>query len=305
MFLFSRKKSDIPRRRINDDLDCNNKINFINNFRRNRTISGIKKPVNIENESNRLNLHQLSLKRQKLVRILLVTSATVIILLLFLLNFIAIVNVKIVSVDLSIELDRTKFENVIYEYLNTYPLARFKPFSDPYKLNNFVIDRVPEIEDIVQSDDYFLGGSDYFVKLRKPVASWIIEDDKNYVDGNGIAFDVNYFSDSILEIKDNSGVGIDSGAANVSKRFLSFIGQVVSLSKNRGIEVSEAILPQNTTRRLDVKIKNSLNSIIKMTIDRPAGEQVEDMDRVVRYFLSNNQDPEYIDVRVPEKAYYK
>ena len=78
---------------------------------------------------------------------------------------------------------------------------------------------------------------------------------------------------------------------------------MVSLCDQEGYAVSEAILPSNTTRQLNIKIKDS-NLLVKMTIDRSAAEQVSDMSRAVKYFTSNNRMPTYIDVRVDNKVFY-
>ena len=75
------------------------------------------------------------------------------------------------------------------------------------------------------------------------------------------------------------------------------------MCSREGYTVSEAILPSNTTRQLNIRIKDN-DLLIKMTIDRSAAEQVSDMSRAVKYFTSNNLMPTYIDVRVDNKVFY-
>ena len=92
--------------------------------------------------------------------------------------------------------------------------------------------------------------------------------------------------------------------AIASNRFLSFVGRVVSLTKASGYTVVQAMLPAETTRELEIKLKEG-DYLVKLSIDRPVGEQVEDMIAAVRYFTGSGQTPKYIDVRVSGKAFYQ
>ena len=119
-----------------------------------------------------------------------------------------------------------------------------------------------------------------------------------------MSFEKNYYLEPTLQIVDESGVTSKTGIAIASNKLLSFVGRVVSQANSRGYTVIEAILPIDTTRQLRIKLKDS-NIVVKLSIDRPAGEQIEDMDRAVRYIKSKNLYPSYIDVRVGGKAFYK
>ena len=43
----------------------------------------------------------------------------------------------------------------------------------------------------------------------------------------------------------------------------------------------------------------------KVSVDRGAGVTAEDMQRMVEYLQGNEINPEYVDVRIGGKAYYK
>ena len=89
-----------------------------------------------------------------------------------------------------------------------------------------------------------------------------------------------------------------------SDRFIGFIGRTVSRLQTQGFTASKVVLPASTTRQLLVSIEG-LPYPIKFSVDRSAGEQAEDAARSVRYLAGKGITPEYLDVRVPGKAYYK
>jgi hypothetical protein len=151
-----------------------------------------------------------------------------------------------------------------------------------------------------------IGVTNFAVTMRTPVAGWQINNKQYYVDSNGYPFESNYFPDPSVQIVDNSGITYKLGTttAIASNRFLSFVGRIVSLTKASGYTVTQAILPPETTRELEVRLKET-SYYVKLSIDRPAGEQVEDMVTAIKYFTAHGQSPQYIDVRVSGKAFYK
>jgi len=88
-----------------------------------------------------------------------------------------------------------------------------------------------------------------------------------------------------------------------SARLLSFVGRVVALAGESSYQVTEAILPSGTTRQLEIRLKD-VGPLVKLSIDRGAGEQVEDMVRVLRYMSSRGVGATYVDVRVSGRAVY-
>jgi hypothetical protein len=140
--------------------------------------------------------------------------------------------------------------------------------------------------------------------MRKPVAGWKIDNKQYFVDAKGVAFERNYYGNPTVQIVDDSGAVLQQGTTVASNRFLGFVGRIVALSKDRGYIVSQAILPAGTTRQLEVKIQD-VGPLVKLSIDRPAGEQVEDMGRALVFLAGRGQSPAYVDVRVSGKAFYQ
>jgi hypothetical protein len=211
----------------------------------------------------------------------------------------------LVNVDISAPVDNNKYEKAIQDYLDTNPMSRLSFFLDQPALTAYVSSKLPEISNITQGNMVGIGNSNFNINMRKPVAGWKINDKQYFVDLKGIPFEQNYFSSPTVSIVDNSGISLKIGTTAIaSNRFLSFVGRVVNSAKSSGYTVIQAALPINTTRELEIRLKEG-NYVIKLSIDRPAGEQVEDMVAAVRYFTARGQTPEYIDVRVSGKAFYK
>lgn len=300
MGLFSKKQTDIPRRRM-ENADGSNRSVLSDNFRRNRNLNGLASASSAE--SPRIKVHHLSIKRRKLSVVLLGSLLVVALLAFLICHFTATVSVSFTNQGFVKTADESKYQKVIQDYLDSNPLGRLYFLLDESGLNKYVAGELTEVESVVQNTMVGFGMTEFKVTLRNPVASWKINKDQYYVDAEGVAFRVNYFADPIVRVVDNSGASLKAGQASISKRFLGFVGQVVSLSNANGYTVSEAELPTNTTRQLNIRLKNT-NLLVKMTIDRSAEEQVSDMGRAVEYFNTNNRIPTYIDVRVDNKVFY-
>lgn len=312
MKLFKRKQSDdAPRRRAATNDNVENISIQSNTFRRNRTITG--------STSNRLNsvggqdsdlvsprkhVHHLTIQRRKVFGILLSVFSIIILLWILISNFTAIPSASFFDMTISKKIDGSRYENVIQDYLDANPLSRLHFAMDQKTLLAYVSSKLPEVSNISQRNSIGLGVTNFTVTVREPIAGWRINNKQFYVDSSGIPFEKNYFIEPTLQIVDGSGISTKNGVAVASNRFLGFVGRVVSLAKENGYTVVQAILPPDTTRQLEVKLAEG-NYRVKLSIDRSAGEQVEDMIRAVKYFAAKGQVPEYIDVRVSGKAFYK
>ena len=298
MMKFFKKKNDIPRRRLEGD--SKTVPTPTRQFKRSQTLVASSPD---DAKSPRIQVHHLVDRRRRLTSILLITILAILSLWFLIGNFTATVSVSSSDTTMVQPIEDSKYQTIIQDYLRANPLSRFHFFLNQSDMTNFVSDIAPEIENVVQKSMLGIGFTDFNVKMRLPVAGWEINGKQYYVDASGVPFETNYFSQPEVKIIDNSGASLQAGEASVSRRFLGFVGLVVSLAKTSGYTVTQAVLPANTTRQLDVTLSDT-NLLVKMSIDRPAGEQVEDMSRAVKYFVGRGKMPSYIDVRVSGKAFY-
>ena len=275
--------------------------NDVNQFKRNRTMSyGFN-----QDESSRHKTHKLVIKRRRAFSVFIVVVLMFALAYLLINNFTAKVIVNFSDNDTTSSIESSEYVDAINSFLDDHPLSRFNFVLNASDLNESVINKLPEV-DSIKLKQTIMGETVFEIKMRRAVAGWVINSKQYYVDSSGVPFMKNYFSNSAVQIVDNSGVEMSSDdiGAIVSKRFLSFVGQIVSLAKNSGYTVTQAILPSGTTRELDINLKE-VSAMVKLTIDRSEAEQIEDMANALKYFSSKGTMPSYIDVRVSGKAFYK
>lgn len=286
-------------------------------FRRNRTLTGTTShdvrsaTENIGSmQSPRATAHHLRRRRRKLGGLLLggLIGALVVVSLLHQLT--AEMRVAVVGqVRPLTESQQMRIVEPINAYLSTRPLERFRLLLNHDKLLAYLqAQGIRDIEliDSVEHDDW--GRSVVTVKVREPVARWSIAGQEHFVDRLGNVFAVNYFDTPTVTIRDDSGISARSeveAQAVTSSRFLAFVGRTVGLVNSYGVDVDSVVIPPNTTRQLELVVSGDPAVAIKMTIDRPAGEQAEDAARAYRHLAEQGSSPRYIDVRVSGMAYYR
>lgn len=300
-FTRRRPSAPVPRRRQTDD---SFQMNDLQNrsYLRNRTISAVT-PID---ESSRGQAHSLTTRRRRLGSIFLVVLAVIVALTLLVAQLTAQVTVGVSGTQLSQPPDETAYAKSISTYLNTNPVERLRFALSETQLMEYMQTVHPEVASIKQQTTWGIGATNFVITFRQPVAGWQINGQQYYVDSNGVAFQKNYYAPPTVQIIDQTnGTNNPTGGTTVaSSQFLSFIGKVVSLAKGRGYTVTQAILPPGTSREVAIHLAG-ISSEVRMTVDRGAGEQVEDMDRALKYFSSHGASPQYIDVRIAQRAYYQ
>ena len=313
MALFSQKQKNIPRRRIQSDLSPSAResqsVESGSNFRRNRTLTGsVSSNVRTTNEtkaqlkSERVQTHELVRKRRSVGALFLMVSTGAFCLFLLINQFTASVVVRADDVTMQIETD--VYERAIQDYLGSRPAERLRFLLNAKEFDAYIKSIVPEVSNIRVEGSAGLGKSTFIMTMRTPIAGWSVNGRQQYVDGSGVSFAKNYLPQPSVQIVDKSGIPVVAGQAIASNHFLEFVGLVVGLSKAQGYTVVSVIIPEHTTRQVQLQLKD-IPYPIKFSVDRKAGEQVEDMTKAIGWLSSKNVTPEYLDVRVANKGFYK
>lgn len=303
MKLPGRKKQEAPRRRQSADHVRTPAANLDGHqFRRNQTLSGIKRP-DTEAVSERTRLHHLARHRRDIGAMFGLVLAVIIILGALLSQFTGRVVVSGSSSPLVQQIESASYEKAINEYLAVHPVERLRFALNEDGLSQFVAKELPEVSKVRLTSTENIVESHFTLTLREPAAGWQINDTQYYVDTAGVVFQTNYYEAPTVQIVDQSGVSPEQGTIVASGRFLSFVGRVVALAGQGNYTITQASLPSGTTRQLEVTLKD-VQPFVKFSIDRGAGEQVEDMIRSLNYLQSVGRSVQYIDVRVPGKAVY-
>lgn len=298
---FRSKKPTVPGRRLADRELRPDEL-ASSQFRRNRTMSGVRREPLVD-VSPRSKVHHLARQRRKVGGILLLVLLGISILVLLLTQLTAKVIITSSSTALSLPIDGPAYEKVIDEYLGIHPAERLRFLLNEQELSDYASIITPEVASITQSGADNIVETRFAVTFRKPIAGWQINSRQYYVDENGVVFEKNYYATPTVQIVDESGISPEQGSTVASARLLSFVGRVVGVAKEAGYEVTQAILPSGTTRQLEIRLKD-VKPLIKLSIDRGAGEQVEDMVRSLKFLNDRGQTPGYIDVRISGRAIY-
>ena len=314
MGLFSKKDKTVPapQRRRSDqgkvrvetppaDLDQRY------NFRRNRTITGsISSHVASASETNaqfkspRVQSHELIKKRRRI--------GSLFALALFgALGFYGLTQQftaeAVVKSSVAVEIG-PRYKEVIQDYLGTRPVERFRFLTNQDALSEYVQRKLPEVASVKISGSAGLGKSLYSLTMREPLAGWTIEGKRQYVDASGTSFEKNFYPVPSVQVIDNSGAHSEGNQVIASNRFLAFVGRTVGLAKTQGYVVTQVTIPLATTRQVELRLEG-VGYPVKMSIDRSVGEQIEDMTRLIRWFQGRKEAPQYIDIRVGGKAFYR
>lgn len=278
-------------------------------FRRSRTITGstsARVAPSAENRSQlktpRLKAHELYQQRSRILRLLLVLSGGIILLVFLVANYISAVPVRYVQHNN--EADTATYQAAIDAYFGQNPLQRFGFLLNATQLQAFVQSQRSEVDSLRVDTEWYGGNPHFVVQFRQPVLVWQTAGQQFYVDAKGIAFDYDHFKQPLVAVDDESGISPDSGSSVASQRFLRFLGKLVGAVNSSGKGEVEAIIIPPSTRQIDLRLKGR-GYAIKTHIDRDPLQQAEDIANALKYFDEKAITPEYVDVRVVGKAFYK
>ncbi len=311
MGLLRKKRDHEPRRRRVEkgELD-KRKEQGKQLFRRGRTLTGSESSnigsaneLNASLRSPRAQGHHLVAHRRYLGGMFAIFILSAMILFWFLYEFTAGINVNASNASSAV-LKSNRYERAITEYLAFRPFERVRTLIDHVELSNYMKSAAPEVDGVKSVRSGGFATTRFELVFRRPVASWLIGGERYYVDKTGVPFRINYFDEPKVKIVDNSGVPQIAGTAIASSNFLRFVGLAVDTSSTFDLQVTQAIIPEGTTRQIELRLSKKKYPV-KLSLDRPVGEQIEDMKRAVDYLKKKGITPKYVDVRVSGRAYYK
>ena len=265
-------------------------------FRRGKTISRHQKEHSEHSENQKLVI-----RRRKLGAFFVILAIFISLISIFLFQFIS--KVSIVSNE-SKSQNLSKYEKSVEEYLNINPSERILSNLNKNALLESLQKDYPEVLSI--SDIKFNGLTSYkiYLDFRKPVASWLVDGKEFFVDSEGVSFNVNNFEKPSLNIIDDSGAIVSNGKNVASSSFFSFIGKLVSAANKQGLEVSKIRIPPLSLRQVEVSVEG-ISYFARMSTADSAEGQIINFKKAIEYFRTHKISPNYIDLRIEGKGYYK
>lgn len=279
-------------------------------FRRSRTLTGSTAPTirsvsedRAQLKSPRIHLHELRSHRRKLGFYLFGTIALLAAGGLLVIQFVGgVADVR--STPVTSTADTSRYVKILDDYYSAHPAERFRFALSKSRLMSYLADKAPEVASMNVQGSSNIGYADLAIEFRQPVVAWEIARQKYYVDANGHDFKINYYPEPTVIVKDQSGINPDTGAV-ASNRFLHYLGRVVSLVNASGIaKVTGVVIPPNTTREVDLQLEGR-GFVVKTLLDRDPAAQTTDILNVLKYLDARGIKPQYVDVRIAGKAFYK
>ena len=289
------RRDTLAKQQVQSDLKKSENL-----FRRSRTIAGSGLSFSADS-TERSQANQLIKQRRKLSSILVSLILGCAIIALLLTQLIININVLTPSAKSSSQVDL--YEKVANEYFSNHPLERLLFALDYDSLNKYFLEHAPEVQS-VRFESGGLTSTTMKLIFRQPVIKWSTGGQEYFVDSNGVTFNRNYFDDPKIAVDDQSGIPTSAGQEVLNKPFMSFIGQSIAKIKDKGYTVTGVILPVDTVRQVTFSLEGQ-RPVLRMTLDRGVDAQVGQAMRAIEYFNANGASPEYIDVRVDQRVFYK
>lgn len=280
-------------------------------FRRSRTLTGTTSPqVSASAEkrgllkTERLKLHELRENRKQILK-----AAAGVLAGLGFVVYLAMVYIVAPPISFAQKGQATPNKAAYLETINSYfgtrPLERFGFATNADSMQDYLKRQHTEIKTVTMNRAWYGGQVSFTFYFREPLLTWATGGKKYYVDSQGFAFDYNHFAEPDVSVTDQSGISPEvGGGAVASGRFMSFLGRTVGAINQYGKGRVESIILPASTRQVDLKLEGR-PTLIKTHIDRDPLEQAEDIANAFTYFDKQGSVPEYIDVRVSGKAFYR
>jgi hypothetical protein len=279
-------------------------------FRRSRTITGTKSaevtasaPARGQFKTERLKLMELREHRRKILRFLGGVLVAAGVMAFLVVNFIATPPIAFAQPG-SRQPNANSYQESIYRYFDDHPFERFGFVLRAPELEAHIVKSHAEVAHVNVYREWYGGNTQFSVQFRQPLLAWKTGASQFYVDAQGVAFTYNHFSEPKLAVTDQSGITPDETGVVASTRFIRFLGQIVGAVNGYGLGEVESVIIPAATRQIDLKLKGR-EYIIKTNTDRDPLQEAEDIANALRHFDQKGMKPEYVDVRVPHKAFYK
>lgn len=107
-----------------------------------------------------------------------------------------------------------------------------------------------------------------------------------------------YVPQPTVDIIDESGQGI-------TNKIKEYVGQLELDLKDIGLALNRVVVPAGKNREIDIYLNGYDEVYFKLNVDRGTAVSAEDAKRMIAYLTEHDIHPQYVDVRVKGKAYYK
>lgn len=223
-------------------------------------------------------------------------------------------SITAVAQDPSIDLGQqaVQYQERAQLYMQGVPLGQ-RWLINADGLRTFVQKDFPEVETVyIDPQNPFSTDMHLRFEVRKPVFVWKgVDGATQYIDDRGVLFAYDHYSatrtGALPTVNDQGASSDSSGKVVIPAKIATAISLIYSKlpdAYGKSVKVTSVTLPRSA-REIQAHISDS-PYYIKFSAEEPIEEQVGELSQLLRYFSEHNVTPgEYIDLRVPHKAYYK
>jgi len=229
----------------------------------------------------------------------------------YFLFFSKLFNVREISIDNSSLVDNQEVRSVVDRYLEQkfFFLPRFSNifFVNPDKLQSLISESFPQAKNIFITKKYFHRLT-VALERKETAGIWCFKDAKCfYFDREGTAFDTAINSDGplFLNIYDKTRAIEKPGEKVAGPDLINFILNARREVEKLKIDISKIIIPEEERFRVNVLTGEGWELYLNTEDD------LQNQISVLNIFLTQKISPEkrsqlrYIDVRIPNRVYYK
>lgn len=198
-----------------------------------------------------------------------------------------------------------EYLSTIDTYFGEKPLSTSKIFFNKSDLENYIIDKHPEVR-AISYKSALIGKDNIEFATKEPTFIWQTDKTKYYGDEDGVIYEEagSVSNGDLLEIRDGAKLDSQPGDKVASSNLLEYVDEIKSELANRSINIEYFSLP-STSREVHVHLEGK-PFYVKMSIDRSVVGQSEELFKTLNYLESSNKAiKEYVDLRTEDRAYYR
>ena len=98
---------------------------------------------------------------------------------------------------------------------------------------------------------------------------------------------------------------IDESKQGITNRIKEYVGQLELDLKDIELSLNRAVVPAGKNREVDIYLNGHDDFYVKLNVDRGTAVSAEDTKRMITYLAEHDLHPQYVDIRVKGKAYFK
>lgn len=279
-------------------------------FRRSRTITGTRSaevvtaaPERGQFKTDRLRLMELREHRRQILKFLAGVCMAIAVLAFLVINFILTPPISFPQKGIHKPTAAT-YQQSIYSYFDDHPFERFGFLLRPSDIEAQIMHDHAEVLAVNVQRDWYGGNVRFSIAFRSPLLVWKTGGKQFYVDAQGVAFTYDHFAEPALSVTDQSGIPPDQSGVVASTRFIRFLGQIVAAVNSYGKGTITSVIIPAALKEVDLKLTGR-EYVIKTNTDRDPLQAAEDIANAFKFFDQKGIKPQYVDVRVAHKAFYR